>query len=109
VPDISVHVIDTLMQHEWPGNVRELINVAERFVLTDTLIDQQTLASWQAEEANTSLPQRMERYEKRLIEEALSQAQGSIKRTYQGLAIARKTLYDKLAKYGIERHRFLDD
>ena len=108
-PDLSLHVIDTLMQHDWPGNVRELINVAERFVLTDTLIDQRTLANWQSDSSQSSLPNRLERYEKRLIEEALSQAQGSIKRTYQGLGIARKTLYDKLAKYGLDRHRFMDD
>jgi len=108
-PTLSLHVIDTLMQHPWPGNVRELINVAERFVLTDTLIDQNTLATWQTKTGTTSLPERMERYEKRLIEEALSQAQGSIKRTYEGLGIARKTLYDKLAKYNLDRHRFLDD
>jgi two-component system C4-dicarboxylate transport response regulator DctD len=109
VPELSLHVIDTLMQHPWPGNVRELINVAERFVLTDTLIDQHTLANWQSEAGHSNLPERMERYEKRLIEEALSQAQGSIKRTYEGLGIARKTLYDKLAKYNLDRHRFLDD
>lgn len=108
-PDLSQHVMDTLMQHHWPGNVRELINVAERFVLTDTLIDQRTLANWQSDGSQSSLPNRLERYEKRLIEEALSQAQGSIKRTYEGLGIARKTLYDKLAKYGLDRHRFMDD
>jgi two-component system C4-dicarboxylate transport response regulator DctD len=108
-PDLSLHVIDTLMQHTWPGNVRELINVAERFVLTDTLIDQSTLANWQSDASHSSLPSRLERYEKRLIEEALSQAQGSIKRTYEGFGIARKTLYDKLAKYGLNRHRFMDD
>ena len=108
-PELSPHVIDTLMQHDWPGNVRELINVAERFVLTDTLIDQRTLANWQSDVRHSSLPNRMERYEKRLIEEALSQAQGSIKRTYEGLGIARKTLYDKLAKHGLDRHRFMDD
>jgi len=102
-------VIDTLMQHDWPGNVRELINVAERFVLTDTLIDQRTLANWQSDADQSSLPNRLERYEKRLIEEALSQSRGSIKLTYQGLGIARKTLYDKLAKYGLDRHRFMDD
>ena len=108
-PDLSLHVIETLMQHGWPGNVRELINVAERFVLTDTLIDQRSLANWQSDSSRSSLPNRLEHYEKRLIEEALSQAQGSIKRTYQGLGIARKTLYDKLAKYGLDRHRFMDD
>jgi len=108
-PQLSLNVIDTLMQHDWPGNVRELINVAERFVLTDTLIDQRTLANWQSDADQSSLPNRLERYEKRLIEEALSQSRGSIKLTYQGLGIARKTLYDKLAKYGLDRHRFMDD
>jgi two-component system C4-dicarboxylate transport response regulator DctD len=108
-PELSVHIIDTLMQHDWPGNVRELINVAERFVLTDTLIDQHTLASWQSDTDQQSLPKRLERYEKRLIEEALLQSQGSIKLTYQALGIARKTLYDKLTKYGLDRHRFIDD
>ena len=51
----------------------------------------------------------VEQYEQRLIEQALSQAQGSIKQTYEALGIPRKTLYDKLAKYGIDRQRFREE
>ena len=109
LPALPMEAIDTLMQHNWPGNVRELINVAERYVLTDMLLDQQSLDTWQEPEAQQTLPSMIEKYEQRLIEQALSQAQGSIKQTYEALGIPRKTLYDKLAKYGIDRQRFLDE
>jgi two-component system C4-dicarboxylate transport response regulator DctD len=109
LPALPMEAIDTLMQHNWPGNVRELINVAERYLLTDMLLDQQSLDTWQEPEAQQTLPSMIEKYEQRLIEQALSQAQGSIKQTYEALGIPRKTLYDKLAKYGIDRQRFLDE
>ena len=109
VPALPMDAIDTIMQHNWPGNVRELINVAERFVLTDMLLDQQTLDTWQEPEIALTLPTMVEQYEQRLIEQALSQAQGSIKQTYEALGIPRKTLYDKLAKYGIDRQRFREE
>ncbi|HCH23116.1 MAG TPA: DNA-binding response regulator [Oceanospirillaceae bacterium] len=109
LPALPMNAIDSLMQHNWPGNVRELINVAERYVLTDMLLDQQCLDTWDEPATPLTLPTMVEQYEQRLIEQALSQAQGSIKQTYEALGIPRKTLYDKLAKYGIERQRFLDD
>ena len=109
VPALSMDATDTIMQHNWPGNVRELINVAERYVLTDMLLDQQTLDSLQEPEIALTLPTMVEQYEQRLIEQALSQAQGSIKLTYEALGIPRKTLYDKLAKYGIDRQRFREE
>ena len=109
VPALPMSAVDTIMQHNWPGNVRELINVAERYVLTDMLLDQQALDTWQEPEITPTLPTMVEQYEQRLIEQALSQAQGSIKLTYEALGIPRKTLYDKLAKYGIDRQRFLDE
>lgn len=109
LPALPLDTIDTLMQHDWPGNVRELINMADRYVLTDMLLDQQSLDSWQEPSQPLSLPNMMEQYEQRLIEQALSQAQGSIKQTYEALGIPRKTLYDKLTKYGIDRHHFREE
>ena len=47
-------------------------------------------------------------YEQSLIEEALERNNGSIKNTMQTLQIARKTLYDKMSKYGINREMFKD-
>lgn len=109
LPALPMDAVDSLMQHNWPGNVRELINVAERYVLTDMLLDQQSLDVWEKPVTQQTLPNMVEQYEQRLIEQALSQAQGSIKQTYEALGIPRKTLYDKLAKYGIDRQRFIDE
>jgi len=49
----------------------------------------------------------MELYEKNLIIQALRTAQGSIKDTLALLGIPRKTLNDKMRKYGLERRSFL--
>ena len=98
-----------LQQHDWPGNVRELRNLAERYVLlgpavcfgkTDTPND--------GISSLMSLQQRVEAYEKSLIEEALNQYHGSIKNVMQELGLARKTLYDKMAKYQLTRRDFLE-
>jgi two-component system C4-dicarboxylate transport response regulator DctD len=55
-----------------------------------------------------SLQQRVEAYEKSLIEDALNQHHGSIKDVMQELGLARKTLYDKMAKYQLTRRDFLE-
>ena len=105
LPALSMAMMDKLTQHDWPGNVRELMNMADRFVLTDMLLDQQDPSSL-LQQDKLKLPDLVEQYEKRLIEQTLSQTKGVIKRTYEELGIPRKTLYDKLAKYDINRKRF---
>ena len=54
-----------------------------------------------------SLPERVEFFESSLIEEALTNNNGSIKDTMEELMLARKTLYDKMKKYDLVRERFL--
>jgi two-component system C4-dicarboxylate transport response regulator DctD len=44
---------------------------------------------------------------KSLIEQALGRNKGSIKDTLEDLSLPRKTLYDKLKKYGLSREDFL--
>ena len=87
-----------LMSHDWPGNVRELRNVAERFVLG--LADERLLASAGADTA--TLAQQMDQVEKVLIERALKRHQGRMSVTCEALGIARKTLYDKIARLHID-------
>ncbi len=55
-----------------------------------------------------SLAEKVNFYEQSLIEEALSRTQGSIKSTMDILQLPRKTLYDKMTKYGLSRARFID-
>jgi len=55
-----------------------------------------------------SLAEKVSFYEQSLIEEALELNHGSIKDTMTTLQIARKTLYDKMSKYNLNRDMFTD-
>ncbi|WP_035057767.1 sigma-54-dependent transcriptional regulator [Andreprevotia chitinilytica] len=85
-----------LMLHPWPGNVRELRNMADRFVLG--LLDDAP-----ASELSLDLPALVERFEKNLIEDALLHAAGQVTAASVSLGLPRKTLYDKIKKYGLGR------
>ncbi len=93
-----------LMNHDWPGNVRELAHFADRCVLGV----QQAPAAVSAGPAPDagSLPERVERYEAGLIREALAAHGGEIRATLETLGLPRKTLYDKLRRYGIDRQTY---
>ena len=96
-----------LINNQWPGNVRELRNLAERYVLlgSDAAFNQQ--GATEKEKSTMSLPERVEFFERSLIEEALTNNNGSIKGTMNELMLARKTLYDKMKKYDLVRETFL--
>ena len=102
--------LQQLAQHQWPGNVRELRNMAERYVLmgSDIAFNQQPHKADHGITGNMSLQQRVEYYEKMLLEEALNQHKGAIKAVMTELDLPRKTLYDKMAKYQLTRRDFLD-
>ncbi|GLU31878.1 sigma-54 dependent transcriptional regulator [Trinickia caryophylli] len=87
--------------HDWPGNVRELKNVAERFCLG---LDD-GLPQPEADDAH-SLEAQMARAERAFIEEALGAAQGQVQRAAELLGLPRKTLYDKIARHGIDMGPF---
>lgn len=97
-----------LISHDWPGNVRELRNLAERFVLLGEYAAFNIAGNNDDEKKSTmSLLERVEFFERSLIEEALSNNNGSIKGAMDELMLARKTLYDKMKKYGLVRKEFL--
>ncbi|MEX0333566.1 sigma-54-dependent transcriptional regulator [Vibrio tubiashii] len=104
-PAIESQQIHQLMSHDWPGNVRELRNAAERFVLLGRLSQ---FGSDGAEHSNRELglAQQVAEFEKSLIEQALNQNEGSIKKTMDHLQLARKTLYDKMQKYGLDKSNY---
>ncbi|AKU10094.1 two-component response regulator, C4-dicarboxylate transport regulator [Azoarcus sp. CIB] len=89
--------------HDWPGNVRELKNAAERICLG--LSD--GLPVPQGEHGGaTGLVAQIEQAERGFIRNALKVAQGQVVRAAELLKIPRKTLYDKLARYGIRADDF---
>jgi len=103
IPDGSQ--MNVLMSYQWPGNVRELRNLAERYVLLGHQFDYslEKLLSGQDRDQESSLPRQVECFERSLIEQALTGANGSIKEAMCTLAIPRKTLYDKMRKYGLDK------
>ncbi|HSI51449.1 MAG TPA: sigma-54 dependent transcriptional regulator [Ideonella sp.] len=92
-----------LMAHAWPGNVREMRNAADRFVLEAGAVN---LAASSEDAAPTPLAQQMDLVEKALIDEALRRCHGRMQDVMQQLGIAKKTLYDKLHRHGIDPERY---
>jgi two-component system C4-dicarboxylate transport response regulator DctD len=103
-PPVTAQVRRYIAQHAWPGNVRELAHFAERFVLEvlDAEITEAPAAG-AAAGAFASLPLQLEKYEEKLIREALAATQGDVRQTLEILGIPRKTFYDKLQRHGIDR------
>ncbi len=107
---LSAEQTSKLTSHNWPGNVRELRNLAERYVLLGgDAAFAQTTQSDDSLNSSMSLQQRVEFFERMLIEEALSHNKGSIKHTMEHLELPRKTLYDKMKKYDLDRKQYLTD
>jgi len=97
-PDVtpSPSVNAELLSRDWPGNVRELQNAAIRFALGAGGLGRE-----EAGGGERTLSAQMDTVERQVIETALAQHGGSLKATYEALAVSRKTLYDKMRKYGI--------
>jgi two-component system C4-dicarboxylate transport response regulator DctD len=56
-----------------------------------------------------TLGEMVDSFERSVLENALQACQGSIKDTMVYLGLARKTLYDKMKKYGLDKAQFKDD
>lgn len=105
VPLLDSRQIEVLMAHGWPGNVRELQNAADRFALECGGGEPDLFGLLEEASANSrrlNLPQRLEAYEKILIERELINQQGNLTATYTALGLGRKTLYEKMLKYRLD-------
>ncbi|MQT12943.1 sigma-54-dependent transcriptional regulator [Segnochrobactrum spirostomi] len=90
-----------LVENTWAGNVRELVHFAERVALG--LPETRPAARPAGGAEPQSLPERLGIIEANMIREALEAHRGDVRATLEALGIPRKTFYDKLARYGIER------
>lgn len=98
-----------LIQYDWPGNVRELRNLAERYVLLGALAFEDSGVNVPLEaEGRQSLAQMVDAFERSAIISALNANRGSVKDTMQQLGVARKTLYEKMKKHGLDKADFRD-
>jgi len=98
--------------YDWPGNLRELKNVIKRSVLLckDALIDKDILPLEMVMAGNVKAPRKSESdlkamneaNERELIIKTLREVRYNKSKAAALLNIDRKTLYLKLAKYGID-------
>jgi len=104
VPD----TIQALLGYDWPGNVRELRNMAERYVLLGDSCDYnlELLIHGSHGDGTITLPEQVDCFEKSLIEQALGAHHGKLNETMDALGIPRKTLYDKMRKYGLDKNNY---
>ncbi|PTY38671.1 C4-dicarboxylate ABC transporter [Saccharospirillum sp. MSK14-1] len=115
-PTLDYDDLVALELHDWPGNVRELKHTAERFLLTrafNQVSVQELLQLGSSNRADTwraegSLSERLEQVEKALISAELSHHKGNIKTVMDVLDLPRRTLNQKMQKYGLKRDDFVD-
>ena len=108
---LSPEAIAALYTHHWPGNVRELKNRIQRaFILADKVIGAAPPATAPpaqavAVEVNELLTVRigtsLEEVDRRVIEATLAECGNAKRKAADVLGISLKTLYNKLAEYGV--------
>jgi two-component system C4-dicarboxylate transport response regulator DctD len=88
--------------------VRELRNIAERYVLLGENYGYDLAALMQSDStlSGSSLAEKVASFEKTLIRQALNQFKGNIRQVTEQLNCPRKTLTDKMMKYGLDRSQF---
>lgn len=108
VPTPGNSQMNSLLSYSWPGNVRELRNFAERYVLLGRQFDWslEKMLSGEDKVQSRSLAQQVDCFERGLIEQALVSLNGSIKDVMATLSMPRKTLYDKMRKYGLKKNDY---
>ncbi|MGH1427116.1 MAG: sigma-54-dependent transcriptional regulator [Arenicella sp.] len=104
IPPISAEDLHSFSSHHWPGNVRELRNIIDRISLGMWAgFNSTNLQAQEIENNSSDLHQKVIEYEAQLISAELQKNAGNMKKTYESLGISRKSLYDKIQKYGIEK------
>ena len=115
-PQVSAQEAAQLLQAPWPGNIRQLINVAERAVLQNRR-GSGTIASLLMAENDDAQPvmttegkplkEYVEAFERMLIDNTMRRHKGSIVNVMDELCLPRRTLNEKMAKYGLQRSDYL--
>ncbi|NVO28460.1 sigma-54-dependent Fis family transcriptional regulator [Donghicola sp. C2-DW-16] len=115
-PEPSAQEAAQLLQAPWPGNVRQLINVAERAVLQSRrgsgtiasllMADNDDLRPVVTTEGKP-LKEYVEAFERMLIDNTMRRHKGSIASVMEELCLPRRTLNEKMAKYGLQRADYL--
>ncbi|MDX1780228.1 MAG: sigma-54 dependent transcriptional regulator [Thalassovita sp.] len=115
-PQVTAQEAAQLLQAPWPGNVRQLINLAERAVLQSRrgsgtiasllMSDHEDMQPVMTTEGKP-LKEYVEAFERMLIDNTMRRHKGSIVNVMEELCLPRRTLNEKMAKYGLQRADYL--
>ena len=103
--DVPPSLITEIAERTWPGNVRELRNAADRLVLGLDLKPDEG----QVPPEKQRLADKVADYERGIIASALAAHGGALRPVYELLGISRKTLYEKMQKYGLDKKLSIED
>lgn len=115
-PQVSAQEAAELLQAPWPGNVRQLVNIAERAVLQNrrgtgsiaSLLMADNEASGPAMTTEGKpLKDYVDDFERMLIDSTMRRHKGSIAAVMDELSLPRRTLNEKMAKYGLQRSDYV--
>jgi DNA-binding NtrC family response regulator len=111
-PQVTAQEAAQLLQAPWPGNVRQLVNIAERAVLQNRrgsgsitsllMADNEATGPTMTTEGKP-LKEYVEAFERMLIDNTMRRHKGSISAVMDELCLPRRTLNEKMAKYGLSR------
>lgn len=111
VENIDLEVQNIFNHYSWPGNLRELKNVIRRAVLlskgaiiTADLLPVEIRGNFdppRESKAPEIFKTSLENQEKEIIQKALTETKYNKSKTAKLLGIDRKTLYNKMEKYGL--------
>jgi len=115
-PKLAGQEAAQILQAPWPGNVRQLLNVAERAVLQSRrgtgsiasllMPDDEELRPVVTADGKP-LKEYVEAFERMLIDNTMRRHKGSIINVMDELCLPRRTLNEKMAKYGLQRSEYL--
>ena len=116
VDSISAEALSILVEYSWPGNVRELENVIERATILSksSLIQPEDFPEFlstlspreqKSEQDKLKLKHALQSPEKELIIKALEKNSWNRSEAAQMLGINRTTLYKKMHKFGLLKHK----
>ncbi len=91
-----------LQTHDWPGNVRELEAFARTWAIGLNLPDIEARIALDGRPLHLTVAE----FERSVIENSLRAVGGDVLRLVQALGTPRKTLYDKLNRYGLRPKDF---
>jgi two-component system C4-dicarboxylate transport response regulator DctD len=96
-PDLPYGLQQDLKRRAWPGNVRELKAAAEAYALGLLEMERDSATAL----SDRSLADRVAAFEAREIAAALDRHRGNTVRTAETLGLPRRTLNDKMRRYGL--------